>query len=40
MEDKNWGELKKYKCKLENTCNKLLISLKKKKQKKTAGYKG
>ena len=29
MEGKNWGELEKYKCKLENTCNKLLISLKK-----------
>ena len=30
MEGKNWGELKKYKYELENTCNKVLISLKKK----------
>ena len=28
MEGKNWDEFEKYKCKLENACNKLLISLK------------
>ena len=38
MEGKNWDELKKYKYELENTCNKVLISLKKKQtNKKTAG---
>ena len=38
MEGKNWGELKKYKYELENTCNKVLINLKKKQtNKKTAG---
>ena len=39
MEGKNWGELEKYKCKLENTCNKLLITLKKKKTKKLQAIK-
>ena len=29
MEGKNWGEFAKYKFKLENRCNKLLIRLKK-----------